>query len=639
MSVPTLKRTVSIFVLLFAATSVLAGPPSARTGSRAAYDESDGVIVMFGGLTNPDAATGQQYSLDETYVWDGTRWIRRFPEVSPAPRAIHAMTYDSVREQVVLFGGRTGPTTDLADTWVFKDGQWSEIETSNAPEKRSVAGLAFDPSRGVSVLFGGQKLNDDASALVNLFDMWEFDGSDWTRIMEQGPEVLKPTLVFDEARNQLLMLGVNSTSDTLMYAYDAEAKAWNKLEPEKLPVCANDISVIYHNAEQKVFLVGGQCPKEGVGSTEELYTWDGTNWTLVETVTKLARGVNRAIAYDKGRDVVVMFGGAFSFTTSPRASTNAFSFGNWSFVSDFSSPGPRSLAGMSTDTAQGIIYLTSGLTDSDFFSDFWKFQDGFWQQLTIENAPLCAQPLTAFDSNRGKLVFLCSDSALYEFDGAAWKKIENLRTSPAARRFAAMVYDENITKVVLFGGYEEREQNYSSRTWTWDGTTWVEVRRRRPHLRALHAMWYDPILRRTVIYGGIGRKNSDARLERFNDMWSFNGTEWTELKPSTLPPTRYGAYVAVNPESGKTLLFGGLRVDTGADGLQKQLYTNDTWEWDGTTWRQLNPDGAPSPRENGVMAWDPAGKRFILFGGWSGYYHGDTWAYDPARNTWRVFAE
>ncbi|HVS30405.1 MAG TPA: kelch repeat-containing protein [Thermoanaerobaculia bacterium] len=639
MRVPTLKRTLSIFVLLFAATAVLAGPPSARTGVRAAYDESDGVIVMFGGQAEPDLATAQTPALDETYVWDGTRWIRRYPPVSPSPRSIHMMVYDAERENVVLFGGRSG-VTDLADTWAFEDGRWSRIETGAAPEKRSVAGFEFDRSRGVTVLFGGQRLSDDARSFINFYDMWEFDGSGWTQVMATGPEVLKPTLVFDEARNQLLLLGVNPSSDTLMYAYDAAANAWNELKPETLPVCANDISVTYVDSEEKVFLVGGQCPKEGVGTTEELYTWDGTNWTLVETETLLARGVNRAIAYDKARDVVVMFGGAFSFTTAPRATTNAFSFGNWSFPQDLSSPGPRSLFGMATDGARGVIYMTSGLTDDGFFNDFWKFESGFWHQITLdETAPQCAIPLTAFDSNRGKLVYLCNDSALHEFDGTEWKKIEGLRTNPSPRRFAAMVYDENLRKTVLFGGYEDQNANYTNRTWTWDGSTWVEVKKKRPHLRALHSMWYDPILRRTVIYGGLGRKNKDGRLERWSDMWSFNGTDWVEIKPSALPAARYGAQIAVNPNSGRTLLFGGLRVETGENGLQKQVYANDTWEWDGTTWRQLNPDGAPSPRENGSLSFDPASNRMILFGGWSGYFHGDTWEYDPAANRWRVFAE
>ena len=175
--------------------------------------------------------------------------------------------------------------------------------------------------------------------------------------------------------------------------------------------------------------------------------------------------------------------------------------------------------------------------------------------------------------------------------------------------------------------------------WTWDGTTWAEVAKsKRPNLRALASMWYDPITKRTLLYGGIGRKGTDSRLERFADMWSFDVKDWTQMKPAATPGTRYGAQLAVNPLTNRAVLFGGLRLETDDKGLQKQVYAGDTWEWDGTTWRQLQTAGAPSPRENSGMAWDYQGNRMILFGGWSGFYNSDTWELRDG-NVWRVFAE
>ena len=74
-------------------------------------------------------------------------------------------------------------------------------------------------------------------------------------------------------------------------------------------------------------------------------------------------------------------------------------------------------------------------------------------------------------------------------------------------------------------------------------------------------MWFDPVLHKTVLFGGIGRPRPSDRLQRYNDMWSLDSTGWTQVKPTTLPNTRYGAQVAVDPRTGHAILFGGLRED------------------------------------------------------------------------------
>src|SRR3712207_3891263 len=106
MSFQTLKRSFLVAATaLLAAQTVLAGGPSSRTGARAVFDEANAYGLMFGGLTAPDAASARAYDLDETWIWDGTRWIRRYPAHVPPGRTSHAMAYDAAREQIVMFGG------------------------------------------------------------------------------------------------------------------------------------------------------------------------------------------------------------------------------------------------------------------------------------------------------------------------------------------------------------------------------------------------------------------------------------------------------------------------------------------------------------------------------------------------------
>jgi hypothetical protein len=298
-------------------------------------------------------------------------------------------------------------------------------------------------------------------------------------------------------------------------------------------------------------------------------------------------------------------------------------------------PGPRSLAAIDSDPANKIIYLLNGLTDSSFYSDFWAYQNGGWTKIVAEGTPSCGTPFAAFDTDRSKLVAMCNDASTFEWDGTKWTTFDNLKTKPLFRRFAAMVYDKAQKKTVLYGGWDEA--NYVNTTWLWDGTAWTEQKKNRAPSRALAAMWFDPILNKTVLYGGIGRPRPEDRLQRYNDMWSLDNNGWTQIKPATLPPTRYGAQVAVDPNTKHAILFGGLRLDTDDKGLQKQVYANDMWEWDGTTWKPFTSNNVPPPRENASMEYDFGSNSFLLFGGWSGFYLADTWVLEG--NTWRAVSE
>lgn len=647
MSFLTLKRTAILACAILATQSLSAADPAARAGARAVFNEATGTAILFGGTTSNDLGSGRNYALDETWEFDGTRWIRRYPENSPAGRSSHVMAYDSNRERIVLFGGTDG-TKELTDTWVYEDRNWRQLPTPNAPAGRVLSAMAFDPLRDRAVLFGGLRLSDDKKTQIKMFDMWEFDGTTWTRIMETGPEVETPLLVWDDAKDKLYLLGHVADVATRMYEYDPSARAWNNIaldaDRSKVP-CISDSSVAFNTELQRIVVSGGVCiPADASKSsptTEDIWSWDGENWSKLEVTNAAVRSTNAATFYDSVRKQLVIFGGFTAYTSTPRSTTAVHRDNVWHFVSDSSSPAARSLFGIASDPVNNVVWMIGGINDNDFLTDFWKFENGYWERVTAENGPDCASPNAAFDTDRARLVVVCADATVFEWDNAAWKKFAatDLKTRPVNRSFSAMVYDKNIKKTVLFGGMD-LQADYQNKTWTWDGTTWTEVKpsnKNRAYARGLTAMWYDPILRRTVLYGGIGRKEREGRLERYNDMWSFDGSKWSEIKPSAVPPTRYGAQVATDLRSNKTILMGGLRLELDEKGINRQTYANDTWEWDGTTWRQLQPLTEAPRRENGGMAYDPAAGNIILFGGWSGFFHSDTWKFRD--NIWTVFAE
>jgi hypothetical protein len=128
-----------------------AASPPARLEHAMAYDAARQRVTMFGGR---NAAL-----LNDTWWWQGSTWIRETTTSAPPARSNHAMAYDARVGRVVLFGGRdgTGPGARLLDdTWLWDGSAWMRDAPALDPPGRAYHAMAFDGSRQRMVLFGGQ---------------------------------------------------------------------------------------------------------------------------------------------------------------------------------------------------------------------------------------------------------------------------------------------------------------------------------------------------------------------------------------------------------------------------------------------------------------------------------------------------
>lgn len=103
---------------------------------------------------------------------------------------------------------------------------------------------------------------------------------------------------------------------------------------------------------------------------------------------------------------------------------------------------------------------------------------------------------------------------------------------------------------------------------------------------------------------GSGADEARDMLRRLADPWQALPAAPPEL-------TRYGAAMVYDEAREVVVLFGGATL--GADG--KAAPQNDTWLWDGKTWRRMQPANPPSPRAFHAMVYDPARRVTLLFGG------------------------
>ena len=597
--------TLAAMMLCLFALDALAFPSARRNLEMVWSDEARG-IILFGGLS-PQDVNGLRYEYGDTWRFVGERWVRLYPENAPSPRYATSMTYDSARRQILLFGGAAGDEV-FGDTWAFRSGNWTRIETATAPPARRLAGLAYDPVRDKTVMFGGGLVES------RLFDTWEFDGTDWNLVAADGPKVEFPSLVYDAARDEILMLGTTG-SEVVMYRY--EEGTWVRIEPETLPPCAGQSTMVFREWDGTVLSYGGSCPVSGVSN--DTWIWDGTDWTEMELQRSAGSIFGYGMAHDQSRNQTIIYGG-FGFEESQ--STYRLTDERWAAIGTTGFPGPRTQFVLQPALSDDHLLFFGGQDALDFFADFWRLKDLEWERELVEGTPtVCASPVAARDPQRNRLVILCSSSRTYEFDGEKLELKES-KDNPKSRLFSMMHWDPVSRRVIMYGGIDDFG-SYLNETWAWDGSQWKKLdlkRDQRPPARMLATTFVDPTSNRIVLAGGLGYPDLNSDFERYEDQWQFDGSKWVEMNPSQKLPQRYGAQVAVDPENQRVLVFGGKS--------KTEAYLNDMWMWNGSNWSEVEDGPAPSPRMNGRMAWDPSTGSIVLYGGFAGVYYSELWTFD-----------
>jgi hypothetical protein len=196
----------------------VASPP-ARAEASMAYDAARRRLVLFGGYHTTGAG---RVRLGDTWEWDGSRWERKSPPIGPSPRNGAAMTYDSDRGRIVLFGGSGGPS---GETWEWDGGVWQRVEAP-APGRFNSA-MAYDAARKAVLRFGGW------NGKAREGDTWRYDGIRWDRLAAEGPAARNHTaLVYDERRQVLVLFGGHDGERVFGDTWEWRDAAWSRVAIE-----------------------------------------------------------------------------------------------------------------------------------------------------------------------------------------------------------------------------------------------------------------------------------------------------------------------------------------------------------------------------------------------------------------------
>ncbi|HEX5051755.1 MAG TPA: hypothetical protein VFZ65_08290 [Planctomycetota bacterium] len=238
----------------------------------------------------------------------------------------------------------------------------------------------------------------------------------------------------------------------------------------------------------------------------------------------------------------------------------------------------------------------------------WEWVGRNWLQLSPATSPPSVDSYMAYHAQHQRVVLFNSMTQTWEWDGHDW-----------AQRFPSgnpgfegpMVYDPDHQRILMF------TRDDFVYWWQWD-VAWSPVPSATlPPNRENTALVHDALRHRVVLFGGVRQVGANRIVQ--DDTWEWDGADWQQRAPSHVPPRRERHAMAYDPVRQRVILSGG--YDSTFPPLPPYA---DTWQWDGVDWLQLAPATVPPARSGHAMAFDEVQRQIVLFGA-STVQLQDTW--------------
>lgn len=450
----------------------LATPPSRRSQHAMAYDPIHARTVVFGGR-------GPSGVLGDLWTWDGTSasWVEANDVGAPTSRAAAAMTFDPAAGVLVLYGGYTAITPLTRSNGIFElaGASWSTRTAPPVPERGEHA-MAMDLATGYLVVFGGSGVNG------GLADTWTYRADEnW----DDETIALVPlsrraaSLTYDKRRGRIVLFGGERTN-FLGDTHEWDGAAWTLYPVAGPPPRANHAAV-YDTEHARTVIFGGRTL--GNVPLGDVWEWNGASWSA-RTGSALQPPVrfNAGAAYDAARDEMVVFGG-FSGGVLGDTWTWSGASGQWSAAlptppqPSALAPAPRQGAAMAYDRARERVVLFGGVGASAGaevnFDDTWEWTGAAWVKLTpVGPSPPAGSARRAVYLDAAARVAVIDDTGdTWTWDGTSWTHLA-FAELPTPLADAAFAYNAVTAEVMRFGGAAETPRND---TWLMTSASTVPV--------------------------------------------------------------------------------------------------------------------------------------------------------------------
>jgi hypothetical protein len=300
--------------------------------------------------------------------------------------------------------------------------------------------------------------------------------------------------------------------------------------------------MVYDAARQEMILFGGwtrETTGDGNVYPDELWAWDGEHWRRRDPPPGTPRPVGRdvpVLAYDAGRQRVVMFGGRRDSTPDPRALIDVWEWDGTRWYRIAATGLPRLLhpTAIYDPARKRVVVYGGGIVGSGgafagFSRTVWEWDGSHWLARDT-TGPVGRFPGGSSSTPTGSLIFMTDQppanrdaprapSETWIWNGRQWTHAED---GPAFNNLQAVAGAPDGT-LYFYQSWETWLQSPTLHVRSVDGT-WRHIELPvNPGIRNTAAAAWDARRKRLVVYGGVTR---DRRL--LDDTWEYDGRGWVK---------------------------------------------------------------------------------------------------------------
>ncbi|MHA2323704.1 MAG: Kelch repeat-containing protein, partial [Candidatus Thorarchaeota archaeon] len=207
---------------------VTATNPGVHHSLAMAYDPQENAVILFGGFGDDGMTRDDTWKFD----CDTREWTELTPDTAPLARYGHVMVYDETINKLVMTSGNSAQG-HLQDTWTFEvsTSNWTELSPTGNPDRLKWPSMTYDSVNQKCILFGGQ-IGDNA-----VHRTWVYDAltDTWARRYPAvAPDArINTGLAFDPVNNVTILFAgatveIETFDDTWTYSY--ESNVWTEME-------------------------------------------------------------------------------------------------------------------------------------------------------------------------------------------------------------------------------------------------------------------------------------------------------------------------------------------------------------------------------------------------------------------------
>ncbi|MFO0667216.1 MAG: kelch repeat-containing protein [Polyangiaceae bacterium] len=500
----------------------------------------------------------------------------------------------------------------------FETRVWTELR---APYNFSQVLSAHDAKRKETVLFGDGRT-------------WTWDGKAWTeRVASRGQASpgyrSGASMTFDAKREHTLLFGgadVTGIPEGALWRWDGIS--WKHLSTNAGPEGKLRGALAYDRGSDVAVYFGGQTSFSDFTTWNTTWTWDGTSWTAVNPTTKPMARMEHCMAYDEARKRIVLFGGYGSM--APLDDTWEWQNQTWTRVTSADAnprPSARYAFSMAYDAARERVVLFGGLSTGTPLADTWTFDGTKWKHESPGvSPPGIVDAAVSYDPDAKRVLLVGGSTStgpnndLWSWDGTTWR-LERLGSQPELRDTQPFLFEDTSRRELLSftGGADESAFSKDDFAWANSGRDWTPRGfLPAPRRRIGSDMIFDQARGNVVLFGGNG-------TGLMQETWIFANESWSRVFPPKQPSARTHHALAYHAPSNQVVLFGG---------VDESGFPTDTWLWNGLTWTLAPSPNTPSGRTGHGMGFDPKSGKVLMVGGVAsdGQPLDETWSWDT--NGW-----